>query len=108
MTVSCAQKEDPTPEKPVVTDEMYAVEADAETGVVVFTFKGANLNPYWTVVDPKGTKETFTDIQVTKTYEVNGVYTGSIVAFGQGGQSDPVEFSFTIALPEGEALSSDS
>ena len=50
MTVSCAQKEDPTPEKPVVTDEMYAVEADAETGVVVFTFKGANLNPYWTVV----------------------------------------------------------
>ena len=105
MTVSCAQKEDPTPEKPVVTDEMYAVEADAETGVVVFTFKGANLNPYWTVVDPKGTKETFTDIQVTKTYEVNGVYTGSIVAFGQGGQSDPVEFSFTIALPEGAVLS---
>lgn len=106
LAVSC-NKTDPTTGKPVVTADMYSVVANSETGVVVFNFTSTTLKPYWTVTDPKGTKETFTDMQVTKTYDVNGDYTGSIVAYGQGGQSDPVEFTFKIAL-SGDAVLSET
>lgn len=105
MTISCKEKEEAPAQKPVVTAEMYSVNANEQTGEVVFSFKGTDLKPYWTVTDPKGTKDTFTEAEFTKTYDVNGLYTGSIVAFGQGGQSDPVEFSFTIAIPADPTIS---
>ena len=96
MIVSCQEnKEDNTPvEKPVVTADMYSVTVDAKTGVVTFKFLEADLNPYWTITDPNGAKDSFYDREITKTYEVAGIYTGSLVAFGEGGESDPVTFNF--------------
>lgn len=105
MISSCKEKEGPAAQKPVVTADMYSVTANEQTGEVVFSFKGEGLSPYWTVTDPNGVKATFTDMNVTKTYEVNGLYTGSIIAFGQSGQSDPVEFSFTISIPVNPTVS---
>lgn len=107
MAIAACNKptEEPTPQKPVVTAEMYSVTANSESGEVTFKFTATDLNPYWTVTDPKGTKTTFTDREVTKTYEVNGEYKGSIAAFGQSGQSDPVEFTFSIARVIDPALS---
>ena len=95
MIVSCGEKPTPTPaEKPVVTADMYSVTVNQETGEVTFSFTYADLDPYWTVVDPNGGKESFYDRTITKKYEVPGVYTGSLVAFGEGGESDPVQFNF--------------
>lgn len=98
LAMSCQgnKPEETKPEKPVVTAEMFTVTANAESGEVVFKFTNAELNPYWTVVDPKGVKATFTDRETTKTYDVNGEYKGTIVAFNDGGESDPLEFSFNI------------
>ena len=96
MTVSC-DKEKPTPqpaEKPVVTADMHSVTVNQETGEVTFSFTYADLDPYWTVVDPNGGKESFYDRTITKKYEVPGLYTCSLVAFGEGGESDPVQFNF--------------
>lgn len=99
LAISCGKeekKEDPTPQKPVVTADMYSVVADAESGEVVFKFTGEGLSPFWTVIDPSGTKTTFTDREVTKTYKTKGNYKGNLIAYGTGGQSDPVEFTFSI------------
>ena len=86
MVVSCQEKPTPEPaEKPVVTADMYSVTVNSETGDVTFKFVAADLDPYWTVVDPNGAKESFYDREITKKYEVPGLYTGSIVAFGEGG-----------------------
>lgn len=96
LLLSCEEKKDPTPVKPVVTADMFSVTADAETGDVVFKFTGSELSPFWTVIEPSGTKTTFTDREVTKNYKAKGLYKGNIIAFGAGGQSDPVDFTFTI------------
>ena len=92
------EKQNVTPQKPEITAEMYSVTANAETGEVAFKFTGNGLSPFWTVVDPAGAKTTFTDREVTKTYTIKGNYTGNLIAYGDGGQSDPVEFSFTIGV----------
>lgn len=109
LLTACNQgkKDEPIPEKPVVTSDMYSVTADAESGEVVFRFTADGLSPFWTVTEPSGLKSTFTDRDVTKTYKVKGVYNGTIVAYGTGGQSDPVAFSFTIgnATPVDPSLS---
>lgn len=105
MAVSCKGKEDGPAQKPVVTESMYSVTANAETGEVVFKFNEAGLSPYWTVMDPKGTKTTFTDREVVKNFEINGEYNGTIAAFGQAGESDPVSFTFTIAIPVDPTIS---
>ena len=97
IAASCNKKpDDPKPQKPVVTDEMYSVTVNAETSEVTFKFTADGLSPFWTVVDPANTKTTFTDREVTKTFKARGAYKGSLIAYGDGGQSDPVEFSFTI------------
>lgn len=97
LAASCKDNNDPvTPEKPVVTADMYSVTVNAETSEVLFKFTANGLSPFWTVTDPAGTKTTFTDREVTKTYKARGEYKGSLIAYGDGGQSDPVEFSFTI------------
>ena len=102
MIVSCKKPDDdPVPVKPVVTESMYSVTVNTETGEVTFKFTDADLNPYWTVVDPNKKSESFYDREITKKYEVPGIYTGQIVAFGEGGESDPVSFSFN---PLGEAV----
>lgn len=103
--VSCNGKKEEPVQKPVVTESMYSVTANSETGEVVFKFNENSLSPYWTVVDPNGTKTTFTDREVVKTFEVNGDYNGSIAAFGQAGESEPVAFTFTIAIPKDPTLS---
>ena len=95
MIISCKEKPTPDPvEKPVVTADMYSINVNAETGEVTFKFIEVDLNPYWTVVDPNGTTETFYDREVTKKYEIPGLYVGKLVAFGAGGESDPVDFTF--------------
>ena len=95
MIISCKEKPTPEPvEKPVVTTDMYSITINQETGEVTFSFTYAELDPYWTVVDPNGGKESFYDRTITKKYEVPGLYTGSLVAFGEGGESDPVQFTF--------------
>ena len=98
LAISCGKEnqEDPTPTKPVVTADMYSVTANPETGEVVFKFTANGLSPFWTITDPTGTKTTFTDREVTKTYTVKGTYKGSLIAYGDGGQSDPVDFTFTV------------
>lgn len=105
VLAACQNKEEKPLEKPVVTAEMFSVSADSQAGVVNFKFTADGLSPYWTVVDPKGIKSTFTDRETTKTYEVNGDYSGTIIAFGDGGQSDPVEFTFSISVPVDPTLS---
>lgn len=82
--------------KPVITPDMFSVNANSETGVVVFQFLDANLNPFWTVKDPNNETMTFTDRNVTKTFEAKGPYSGTLVAYGAAGQSDPAEFNFVI------------
>ncbi len=104
LLLSCEEQKDPTPQKPVVTVSMYSVTANAETGEVVFKFTSDDLSPYWTVVDPSGNKTTFTDREVTKTYTAKGFYTGTLIAYGTGGQSDPAEFNFTIGSSEQEII----
>lgn len=97
VVLSCGKKDEPViPEKPVVKADMYSVTANAETGEVVFKFTAEGLSPFWTVIEPSGTKTTFTDREVTKTYKAKGLYKGNIIAYGDGGQSDPVDFEFTI------------
>ena len=95
LIISCQEKPDNVPaEKPVVTADMYSVTVNKATGEVTFKFLPADLNPFWTIVDPNKTQESFYDREITKKYEIPGVYTGTIVAFGEGGQSDPLQFSF--------------
>ena len=95
MVVSCQEKPAPEPvEKPVVTADMYSVTVNSETGEVTFRFTEVDLNPYWIVTDPNGATESFYDREVTKKYELPGIYTGKISAFGAGGESDPVQFTF--------------
>ena len=68
FVLSCGKKDntpDTKPEKPVVTADMYSVNADAESGVVVFKFTANGLSPFWTVVEPGGNKTTFTDREVS-------------------------------------------
>lgn len=98
FAISCGKKEDTpaTPEKPVVTADMFSVTANAETGDVVFKFLPTDLSPFWTVIDPSNNQTTFTEREVTKTYKAKGNYKGNIIAYGNGGQSDPVEFTFSI------------
>ena len=73
MIVSCEKKPAPAPaEKPVITADMYSVTVNQETGEVTFSFTYADLDPYWTVVDPNGGKESFYDRTITKKYEVPG------------------------------------
>jgi len=93
-------KENQPAGKPVVTPEMFSVTANAETGVVIFQFLEASLNPFWTVKDPNNASITFTDRNVTKTFELKGLYSGTLVAFGSAGQSDPVEFNFVVGNSE--------
>jgi len=103
LAVACGgKKENPVPEKPVVTPEMYAVTCISEKGEVTFEFLKDELSPFWSVTDPAGQKLTFTDRKVTKTYKANGKYTGSIMAYGAGGQSEPVGFEFEVNTPEPE------
>ena len=90
------KKDEPLPEKPTVTADMYTVTANAQTGEVVFKFTAEGLSPFWTVTEPSGQKTTFTDREVTKTYTAKGVYNGTLIAYGTGGQSDPAPFSFMI------------
>lgn len=109
MALSCGKKND-TPakvEKPVVTADMYSVTANAETGDVTFKFTASGLSPYWSVTEPNGNKTTFTDREVTKNYKAKGTYNGTLIAYGDGGQSDPVTFNFTIgsATPSDPTLS---
>ena len=100
--VSCQDKPAPEPaEKPVVTESMYSVTVNTETGEVTFKFLEPDLNPYWTITDPNKAVESFYDREKTVKYEVPGIYTGSLVAFGVGGESDPVKFSFN---PLGEEV----
>ena len=95
VVVSCQEKNNTASvEKPVVTAEMYSVTVNSDNGEVVFKFTEPGLNPSWTVKAPDGTKESFYDREITKKYEVAGIYSGTLVAFGEGGESDPVEFSF--------------
>lgn len=103
MFVSCDnQKDDPTPaEKPVVTEAMYSVTVNTETGEVTFKFLETDLNPYWTITNPNKVTESFYDREKTVKYEIPGIYTGKLVAFGEGGESDPVQFSFN---PLGEEV----
>lgn len=102
MIVSCQEKPAPKPaEKPVVTEAMYSVTVNSETGEVTFKFNEPDLNPYWTITDPNKTKESFYDREKTVKYEIPGIYTGQLVAFGEGGESDPVQFSFN---PLGEEV----
>ena len=102
MIVSCQENPAPAPvEKPVVTDAMYSVTVNAEKGEVTFKFIDQDLSPYWTITDPNKSKESFYDREITKKYEVPGIYTGQLVAFGEGGESDPVEFTFN---PLGEEV----
>lgn len=102
ILVSCQDKPEPEPvQKPVVTDSMYSVTVNTETGEVTFKFLDEDLNPYWTISDPNKSTESFYDREITKKYEVPGIYTGQIVAFGEGGESDPVEFTFN---PLGEEV----
>ena len=106
MIVSCQEKPTPEPaEKPVVTDAMYSVTVNSETGEVTFKFNEPDLNPYWTITDPNKTKETFYDREKTVKYEIPGIYTGELVAFGEGGESDPVQFTFN---PLGEEVDEES
>lgn len=109
FAISCDKKNDTpaTPEKPVVTADMFSVTANAETGEVVFKFLPTDLSPFWTVTDPSNNKTTFTEREVTKTYKAKGNYKGNIIAYGNGGQSDPVEFTFSIGstTPVDPALS---
>lgn len=98
FAISCGKNDNKpeTPEKPVVTADMFSVTANAETGEVVFKFLPTELSPFWTVFDPSNNKTTFTEREVTKTYKAKGTYKGNIIAYGNGGQSDPVEFTFSI------------
>ena len=109
FAISCGKKDNTpdTPEKPVVTADMFSVTANAETGEVVFKFLPTDLSPFWTVFDPSNNKTTFTEREVTKTYKAKGNYKGNIIAYGNGGQSDPVEFTFSIGstTPVDPALS---
>ena len=102
MIVSCQEKPTNEPaEKPVVTEAMYSVTVNTETGEVTFKFLETDLNPYWTITDPNKATESFYDREKTVKYEIPGIYTGKLIAFGEGGESDPVQFSFN---PLGEAV----
>ena len=93
--LSCNKDEHMSLKKPVLTADMFAVTADAESGEVVFKYKADGM-AFWTVSDPYGIKATFNGSEVAKTYKSRGTYTGSIIAYGTNGQSDPVQFEFYI------------
>lgn len=102
VLASCGKKANTVPEKPVLTADMYSVTCQSETGEVCFKILQDNMSPFWTVTDPSGIKETFTQREVVKTYKSNGLYTGSLIAYGTLGQTDPVSFEFTVNTPEPE------
>lgn len=99
---ACGEKDPGTQPsgKPVITPDMFSVNPNAETGVVVFQFLNASLTPFWTVTDPNNSSITFTDRNVTKTFELKGLYSVSLVAFGAAGQSDPVTTNFVVGNSE--------
>ena len=102
LIVSCQEKPASEPaDKPVVTDAMYSVTVNTETGEVTFKFLETDLNPYWTITDPNKSSDSFYDREKTVKYEIPGIYTGKLVAFGEGGESDPVQFTFN---PLGEEV----
>ena len=99
LAVACAGKDYTVAEKPVLTADMYSVKAETKTGKVVFAFLKNDLSPFWSVTDPSGIRETFNQREVTRTFKSNGVYKGTLIAYGQAGQCNPVSFEFTIDTP---------
>lgn len=100
LFVACNDKKD-TQElsAPVITNDMWSVTVDGNT--VHFTFAASgDLSPFWKVSAPNGTAvDLGADVRssdFTKTFEVNGLYSGTLVAFGSAGQSAPVNFTFSI------------
>ena len=97
LAVSCGKDGGNTvPPKPVVTEDMYSVTVHAETAEVLFSFTADAMSAFWTVTEPVGITTSFNGREVTKAFKNNGLYTGSLIAYGKAGQSDPVPFSFTI------------
>lgn len=104
LIVSCQEKSNPGPVgKPVVTETMYSVTVNAETGEVTFKFLEPDLNPYWTITDPNRSSESFYNREKTVKYEIAGIYTVKLTAFGEGGESDPVQFYFNPSGVEVDA-----
>ena len=95
LMLSCSKEGHMSLKKPVLTESMFSVTADAESGDVVFKYLADGM-AFWTISDPYGIKATFNGSEVNKTYKSRGTYTGSIIAYGTGGQSDPVQFEFYI------------
>ena len=83
-------------QKPVITEDMYSVSVNNETGEVVFSFTAESMSSFWTVTEPVGITTCFNGREVTKAFKSNGLYTCSLIAYGKKGQSDPVPFQFTI------------
>ena len=98
LAVSCAKNggNETMPQRLAVTEDMYSVTADAETGEVRYSFTADALQAFWTVTEPSGMTTSFNGSDVMKTYKKKGLYTGSLIAYGKAGQSDPVEFNFTL------------
>ena len=98
LAVSCAKNggNETMPQRLTVTEDMYSVTADAETGEVRYSFTANALQAFWTVTEPSGMTTSFNGCDVMKTYKKKGLYTGSLIAYGKAGQSDPVPFSFTL------------
>lgn len=97
LAVSCGKDNGNTIlPKPVITEDMYSVSVNMETGEVVFSFMADAMSSFWTVNEPVGITTTFHGREVTKTFRNNGLYTCSLIAYGKSGQSDPFPFSFTI------------
>lgn len=99
VLAACDKKGNPVPEKPVLTAGMYSVSCESETGEVTFKILEDSMSPFWSVTDPSGIEETFTQREITKTYKSNGVYKGVLIAYGAAGQTDPASFEFTVNRP---------
>lgn len=97
LAVSCGKDNGNTIlPKPVITEDMYSVAVNMETGEVVFSFTADAMSAFWTVNEPVGITTSFNGREVTKSFRNNGLYTCSLIAYGKSGQSDPFPFSFTI------------
>ena len=61
LAVSCAKNggNETMPQRLAVTEDMYSVTADAETGEVRYSFTADALQAFWTVTEPSGMTTSF-------------------------------------------------
>jgi hypothetical protein len=99
---SCNEKFDIGDKPSIDQIEYSATSLEDAPGTIHFSFTGKLLSPFWTIEKPDGSYLVSNKRDFTVKYSMAGEYKGAIQAYGQGGLSDSIHFTFNV--PENDEL----